>query len=99
MGNVLQYYGGRRADGLSVSANPLHRNPSYLPIPNPDAALRSGDYQYVVWDAYSAKRSPTFAAKELELIRKFSGRAVHTELATFNGNAHQPVVVIYEVHP
>lgn len=99
MGNVLQYYSGRRADGLSVSPNPLQRNPSYLPIPNPDAALRSGDYQYVVWDAYSAKRSPTFAAKELSLIRKYSGRAIHTELAAFDGRATQPVVVIYEVQP
>lgn len=99
MGNVLQYYSGRRADGLSVSPNPLHRNPSYLPIPNPDAALRSGDYQYVVWDAYSAKRSPTFAAKELTLIRKYGGRVVHTELAAFDGKATQPVVVIYEVQP
>jgi Dolichyl-phosphate-mannose-protein mannosyltransferase len=99
MGNVLEYYSGRRADGLSVSPNPLHRNPSYLPIPNPDAALRSGDYQYVVWDAYSAKRSPTFAAKELNLIGKYGGRVVHTELATLGGQAMQPVVVIYEVQP
>jgi len=99
MGNVLQYYSGRRADGLSVSPNPLHRNPSYLPISNTDAALRSGDYQYVVWDAYSAKRSPTFAAKELTLIRKYGGRVVHTELAAFDGKAMQPVVVIYEVQP
>ncbi len=99
MHNVLQFYSGRRADALSVSPNPLHRNPSYVPIPNPDAALRSGDYQYVVWDAYSAKRSPTFATKELGLIRKYSGRVVHTELATFDGKAMQPVVVIYEVQP
>lgn len=97
MANVLQYYSGRRADGLSVSPNPLHRNPSYQPIPNPDAALRSGEYQYVVWDAYSAKRSPAFAAKELALIRKFGGRPVHTELAAFDGKARQLVVVIYEV--
>lgn len=99
MGNIMEYYSGRRADGLSVSANPLHRNPSYLPIPNPDGALRSGDYQYVIWDAYSAKRSPTFAARELALIRKYHGRAVHTETATFDGKAKQPVVVIYEVQP
>lgn len=97
MRNVLEYYSGRRSDALSVSPDPLHRNPSYLPIPNPDAAIRAGDYEYVVWDAYSAKRSPTFATKELLLIRKFHGRVVHTELATFNGNAMEPVVVIYEV--
>jgi len=99
MGNVLQYYSGRRVDGLSVSPNPLHRNPSYQPIPNPDAGLRSGDYQYVVWDAYSAKRSPTFAARELTLIRKHAGRVVHTELAAFDRKARQLVVVIYEVQP
>jgi hypothetical protein len=99
MGNVLQYYSGRRVDGLSVSPNPLHRNPSYQPIPNPDAALRSGDYQYVVWDAYSAKRSPTFAARELTLIRKHAGRVIHTELAAFDRKARQLVVVIYEVQP
>jgi hypothetical protein len=98
MGNVLQYYSGRRADGLSVSPNPLHRNPSYLPIYNPDGALRSGDYQYVVWDAYSARRSRSFAAKELALIRKYNGRVVHTELANFDGKSNQPVVVIYSVH-
>jgi hypothetical protein len=98
MGNVLQYYSGRRADGLSVSPNPLHRNPSYLPIYNPDGALRSGEYQYVVWDAYSARRSRSFATKELALIRKYNGRVVHTELANFDGKSNQPVVVIYSVH-
>lgn len=99
MSNVLEYYSGRHADGLSVSANPLHRNPSYQPIPNPDAALRSGDYQYVVWDASSAKRSPTFAAHEMALIRRYHGQMVHTETAKFDGKANQPVVVIYEVQP
>ena len=97
MGNVIQYYSGHRADGLSVS-HPLHRNPSYAAIPNPDAALRDGDYQFVVWDAYSAARSPGFAAKELALVRKFNGRVVHSESARFAGIL-QPVVVIYQVHP
>ncbi|MHB1802703.1 MAG: ArnT family glycosyltransferase, partial [Actinomycetes bacterium] len=99
MGNIVQYYSGHRADALSVSPNPLRRNPAYRPIPNPDAALRAGTYQYVVWDAYSARRSPTFATRELGLIRKFDGRAVHTELASLDGKAPQPVIVIYLVHP
>ena len=98
MGNVLAYYSGRHADGLSVSPSPMHRNPSYLPIPNPDSALRSADYQYVVWDAYSAQRSPHFADKELALVRKYHGVAVHTERATLAGRV-RPVIVIYEVHP
>lgn len=99
MGNVLMYYSGRRTDALSVSPDPLHRNPSYLPIQNPDAALRTGQYQYVVWDAYSASRSPTFAAKELALVRKYHGRVVHTEMVSLDGATERPAVVIYEVKP
>lgn len=96
MANVLQYYGSRPAQGLSVSANPLHRNPSYDPIPNPDAALRSGEFQYVVWDVFSATRSPYFANRTLKLVRRYHGRVVHTETAPgING----PVIIVYEVHP
>ena len=97
MGNVVQYYSGRRVDGLSVSPDPLHRNPSYQPITNPDSALRKGIYRYVIWDAYSARRSPSFAARELAMVRKYAGRIVHTEYATFDGQPRQPVVVIYQV--
>jgi hypothetical protein len=99
MANLLQYYSGRRSDGLSVSPNPLHRNPSYHPILNPDSALRSGKYQYIVWDAYSAARSPSFGAKTLELVHRFSGRVVHIESASFGGKSSQPVIIIYQVRP
>ena len=58
MANLVQYYGHRRAYGLSVSPNPLNRNPSYEPLPNPDQALRDNEIQYVVWDTFSASRSP-----------------------------------------
>ena len=40
MANLVQFYGRREAYGLSVSPNPLNRNPSYEPIVNPDQALR-----------------------------------------------------------
>ena len=40
MANVIQFYGHREAFGLSVSPNPLHRNPSYEPIYNPDNMIR-----------------------------------------------------------
>jgi asparagine N-glycosylation enzyme membrane subunit Stt3 len=99
MANILEYYSGHRSDGLSVSPNPAHRNPSYAAIPNPSNALRTGIYQYVVWDAYSAQRSPTFAAKVLALVRRYDGRVVHTELASFKGKPAQPVIVIYQVAP
>jgi hypothetical protein len=76
MANVLQFYGGHRASGLSVSPNPLRRNPSYEPVLNPDLALRRGDYRYIVWDAISAGRTPKFAGRLLDLVRRYEGRVV-----------------------
>jgi hypothetical protein len=99
MANLIEYYSGHRSAGLSVSPNPAHRNPSYTAISNPSNALRSGIYQYVVWDAYSAQRSPTFAAKALALVRRFDGRVVHVEKAAFKSRRAQPVIVIYQVSP
>ncbi len=96
MANLIEYYSGHRSDGLSVSPNPAHRNPAYYAISNPSNALRSGTYQYVVWDAYSAQRSPTFAATALTLVHRFDGRVVHMELASFRGKSAQPVIVIYQ---
>ncbi|HEY3015462.1 MAG TPA: glycosyltransferase family 39 protein [Nocardioides sp.] len=94
MANLVQYYGHRKAYGLSVSPNPLHRNPSYEPIPNPDLALRQGTMQYVVWDTWSARRSTHFSAQTLLLARRYHGRVVHTEYA-----AGKPAIVVYEVRP
>ncbi|MCW2594163.1 MAG: hypothetical protein JWP39_51 [Jatrophihabitans sp.] len=99
MANLIQYYSGHLSDGLSVSPNPLHRNPTYRPIRNADAALRSGVYQYVVWDAYSAQRSPEFARKAVALVRKFRGSPVHVERGRLHGQADQALVIIYQVTP
>jgi hypothetical protein len=79
---------------LSISVNPLERNPAYDPIENPDLQLRNGEIHYVVWDAYSAARSRFFSNKLLEYARRYNGRVVHTEAV--NG---QDVIVVYEVHP
>ena len=65
MANIVAFYGHRQAYGLSVSANPLNRNPSYLPIENADLQLRRGEIQYAVWDSFSAARSPSFSSKLL----------------------------------
>jgi len=103
MANVLQFYGHRKAYGLSVSPNPLHRNPSYEPVNNPDLQFHSGELQYIVWDAFSASRSPSFAQRLLGYAERFNGRIVHTE--TVAGTTPQgvattvPIIVIYEVHP
>ena len=103
MANIIQFYGERKAYGLSVSPNPLHRNPSYDPILNPDLQLRNSDLHYLVWDSFSAARSPFFSDKLLGYVKKYNGRAVHTEsipVKDSKGNlVNQPVIIIYEVHP
>ena len=79
MANIIQFYGVRKAYGLSVSPNPLRRNPSYEPIHNPDFQLRSGELHYIVWDSFSAARSSFFSEKLLSYAERYNGRVVHTE--------------------
>ena len=64
------------AYGLSVSPNPLTRNPSYEPIVNPDRAMRTNELQYIVWDSYSAARSRFFSDKVLRYAERYHGRVV-----------------------
>lgn len=98
MANVIQFYGYRKAYGLSVSPNPLKRNPSYDALANPDLQVRSNQLQYVVWDSYSAARSGYFEAKLLDYVARYHGRVVHTEtLPDPNSGPDVPVVVVYEV--
>jgi 4-amino-4-deoxy-L-arabinose transferase-like glycosyltransferase len=99
MANIVQFYGHRPADGLSVSPNPLHRNPTYHPIVNANAALHEGKYQYVVWDAYSARRSPNFGTRAEQLVQRFGGQPVDVQRGTFRGQPDQPLVVVYELTP
>lgn len=94
MANLVEYYGHRKAYGISVSPNPLRRNPSYEPIPNPDLALRQGEMQYIVWDVFSARRSQHFSEVTLALARRYHGRVVHTQ--SVDGS---PIIVVYEVRP
>lgn len=103
MANIIKYYGYREAYGLSISPNPLHRNPSYEPVYNPDFQLRTGDLQYVVWDSFSAGRSTFFSEKLLYYVERYHGRVVHMQTVTVkddNGEwVEKPVIIIYEVHP
>ena len=103
MANILQFYGHRQARGLSVSPNPLRRNPSYQPVINPDLQLRNGEFQYLVYDAYSAARSDYFARSLLTYVRRYHGRVVHEEsvpVTTPGGTTvMQPIIIIYEVRP
>jgi hypothetical protein len=101
MANILQFYGHRVAFGLSVSPNPLNRNPSYQPIRNPDYQIRSGNIQYVVWDVFSADRSAFFSDKLLAYVKRYNGRLVHVEtVPSPSSDADEvPIIVIYEVRP
>ncbi len=101
--NIIQFYGQRRALALAVSPNPLHRNPSYTSIDNPDQAIRTDAIQYLVYDSYTASRTPFFTKKLLAYVTKYHGVLVYSDYEPVHrsdgttGNA--PVVLIYEVHP
>ena len=103
MANILQFYGHRKAYGLSVSPNPLRRNPSYPPILNPDMQIRNGEIQYVVWDSYSAERSVFFSESLLRFAKRYHGRVIHTQsvkVTLSDGTSvDKPVIIIYEVRP
>ena len=96
MANLIQFYGHRKTFGLSVSTNPLHRNPVYEPIANPDLSIRSNDLQYVVWDAFSASRSRFYGDRLLRYAERYKGRAIHTEWVT-QGSVRVPVIRVFEV--
>jgi Dolichyl-phosphate-mannose-protein mannosyltransferase len=103
MANLVQYYGRRRAYGLSVSPNPLNRNPSYEPVVNPDRAIRDSQLQYLVWDSFSAGRSARFSDKLLAYADRYNGRVVHTEVlparTPLGESADRPSIVVFEVRP
>lgn len=92
MSNLVRYFGARESYGLSVSTNPLHRNPVYEPVGNADLRLRRGEIQYLVWDATSARRTPRFSSELIELAHRYHGRVVHRERVS-----GRDAVVVYEV--
>jgi len=102
MANILRFYGQRTAYGISISPNPLYRNPAYVPVLNPDLQIRNGDIQYLVWDSFSASRSSFFSDIILRLSNRFNGRVVHTESVQVRmpdgTSVEKPVIIIYEVH-
>ena len=102
MGNILQFYGHRTARALSVSPDPLKRNPSYAPIRNADLSVRTGEFRYLVWDAFSAARTSHFSDKLMELVRRYDGRLVHVQSlsgAASGTTVGTPIIQIYEVQP
>lgn len=103
MANLVKWYGRRNALGLSVSPNPLARNPVYDPIPNPDLAIRRNEIQYIVWDSFSAGRSPFFSAAVLRYVDRYHGREVFRQeidgVDAEGKPAKVPIILVYEVRP
>jgi hypothetical protein len=103
MANVIAFYGHRQAYGLSVSPNPLNRNPSYTPVENADHQLRNGAIQYAVWDSYSAARSPSFSDRLLGYVKKYNGIVVHSETVQVGDlggrTTTRPLITVYELRP
>jgi hypothetical protein len=103
MANIVEYYGQRRAYGLSVSPNPLRRNPAYDPIVNPDRALQLNQIQYIATDVWSAQRSPYFDGKVRSYVSRYHGALVYQQSADVrDSSGHvstQVVIQIYEVRP
>jgi hypothetical protein len=69
------------AYGLSVSPNPLRRNPAYDPIVNPDRALQLNQIQYIATDIWSAQRSPFFDALLRRYVARYHGVLVYQQSA------------------
>jgi hypothetical protein len=103
MANIVAYYGHRSASGISVSPNPLNRNPSYVAVRNPDLMLRRHAVQYVVWDAFSAGRSPYFSSRLLRYVDRYHGRVVSSATIpakTRDGRqVRTPIITVYAVRP
>lgn len=103
MANIIEFYGHRKVLGLSVSANPLRRNPVYEAVRNPDLLIRHNDIQYVIWDSFSASRSHFFSDKILAYARRYNGRVEHSQTVPVEigggRTIHKPVIVIYSVRP
>ena len=67
--------------------------------------IRDGRVQYLVWDSYSAARTPFFTQKITDMVKKYHAVAVYTatvEVAiptagSTTGVTAKPVVIVYQV--
>jgi len=103
LANIVEFYGQRHAYGLSVSPNPLRRNPAYDPIVNPDRALQLSQIQYIATDIWSGQRSPFFDSVLRRYVTRYHGVLVYEQRAQVRDNAGnvstQVVIQVFEVRP
>ncbi len=76
LGNIIALYSKRNFVALSVSPDVRKRNPAYVPVPNPDLAMRTSAVDYVVWDAYSSRRSVFTSKRLLRYARSYGAQPV-----------------------
>ena len=57
----------------------------------------------MVWDAYTADRTPFFSDQLLRYVTKYHGVVMHTETIRVRGEdgveVDKPVMTVYEVRP
>ena len=103
LANIIEFYGQRKAYGLSVSPNPLRRNPAYDPIVNPDRSLQLNKIQYIATDIWSAQRSPFFDTLLRRYVARYHGALVYQQSAVVldssGKSSTQIVIQIYAVRP
>ncbi len=103
IGNMIKFYGDRETLALSISPNPRRTNPAYEPVRNPDYMLRWGLVEYLVFDEYSASRTPHFANRLLDFIDRYGAEIVYEFRAPRVGvdgkTFDTPVIRIYRVAP
>jgi hypothetical protein len=71
-------------------------------VPNPDYAIRTGDVQYMVYDAFSSTRSSFFRDRFYQLVDKYEGQIVHIEyMPGYEDENGQPIpiMIVYLVYP
>ena len=108
LGNVLAFYGSRHFVALSVSPDPARRNPAYVPVANPDLAIRQNDVHYAVWDFLSANRSGFYSRRLQSYAAKYGTAVAFSVYRDADGEVHtsegfppasmEPLIVIFELH-
>ena len=82
---------------------PPASQPDLPAVANPDLSLRRGDIQYIVWDAFSARRSTHFERRLLSYVSRYRGRAVYTFSTTARSAdgavVRVPLIIVYAVRP
>lgn len=101
--NVIAFYSDRDTLALSVSPNPLRRNPAYEVVRNADYDVRWGQYEYLIYDGYSAQRTSHFANRVLDLADRYSTEVAYQSEGTFVAEDGEPFIGpifrVYRVAP